>query len=160
MAPAFAAGRPLFPCVKIYQNMVTPMTQDLTPKPDYNFRHYVRDEDDLHGMIAYGLYKFQKIRLCDENPQLREKALAEACRKYVMGRQFEANKKEAAERMTRMQDQTIAAFAKSKTRRDWLVGVCSGLVASLVAPILFWALVSLVQASGVTHPLMVVAQAP
>lgn len=125
---------------------------------DNNFRHYVRDENDVHGMVAYGLYKFQKIKLCEENPALQDEALAAACRQYVMGRRFEANKKEALKRLALLENLTIARFAKEKNRREWFVGVCSGLVASLIAPILFWAIVSLVHLSGVTQPLMLVAQ--
>ncbi len=127
----------------------------LSNKQDRNngFLHYVRDQDDLVGMIAYSLYKFQKMKLLEENPDLRDDALSAAYKEYVMGQRFEDNKREAKKKIALLKSLAVAEFARQKNRRDWAVGIVSGVVASVLAPVVFWAFVSLINFSGVTHTL-------
>jgi len=140
----FEAAAPLRPFIP-YQN-------------HYGFRQYVRSKDDLDGMIAYCFYKFQKIELQETHPGLSDDELAHASRHFLTGRCFEDNKKAARQKIDLLETLTIAKFVREKSRRDWVVGLCSGLAASVLAPFLFWLFVTVVQASGVTQPFALFAK--
>jgi|GEM_PF-3956497 len=117
----------------------------------YNFKQYVADKNDIDGMVAYCFYKFQKIDYIQKNLHLPEEHLLKACESFVKGRNFLEHKERARNKIADLERATIAAFARQKTKRDLIIGICAGLVASLFAPLFYSGLDYLITSSGVIH---------
>ena len=115
------------------------------------FRQYVRDRDDVAGMIAYALYKFQKIECLEQNAHLSHAERELFCQKLGRGRNYAGNVSAAEAMLCNLEKETISAFVKQKTKRDIYVGIVSGIVSALLAPILFSAFLYAVKLSGVAQ---------
>lgn len=125
------------------------------PLDECIFRHYVADKKDVQGIMAYGFYKFQKIKCLERNANLSQEERQRACQRFVLGRSFADNNAKAELLLSHVEREAIAHYLRQKTKRDLYVGVWAGVVAAVLAPIIFSALLYVIKLSGVATVLPV-----
>lgn len=123
------------------------------PLDESTFRQYVADKDDLKGMIAYCFYKFQKIKFLERNPLASEVEVARACKRFVSARSYAENLGKAQSKLDALEQETLEVFLSRKTKRDVYIGVISGIIAAVLAPLVFSLLQRAIMLSGVAAAL-------
>lgn len=115
----------------------SPEVLDNHEKQDnYSFRQYVHDKTDIDGMIAYCLYKFEKVEAFDNAPTMTPEQKMETCRKLIEGRAYWQNKVESTEILKKLEQVIIGKHVIEKTwKKDFCVALMAGILSALLAPI-------------------------
>jgi hypothetical protein len=123
-----------------------------------NFEIFVESQDDIRGMIAYCIYRFEKaIKFKDKTPTDDE---VEEFRKLcVTGHDYDEIRDRATEAVERFADRVIKNHSHHKFWYDVRVGVLAGIIAAVIAPFFWYGAVALIKKSNITTELDGVAHA-
>ncbi len=100
------------------------------------FERFVRNPKDVIAMIAYCLYRLEKIDFFKKNPTLTQPQKDNACDTLIAGNHFDRFMDEARKAITAATDKAVADAVKRLKPKGFRAAVWEGIVAGVVTLIL------------------------
>ena len=123
-----------------------------------NFEIFVEGQDDIRGMIAYCIYRFEKANIFkDKTPT--EGEIEDFRKLCVTGRDDDEIRAPATEALERFVDRVIKNHSHRKFWYDVRVGILAGIIAAVIAPFFWYGALFVIKKSNVTTELDGVAHA-
>lgn len=114
---------------------------------DDTFNTFVESPNDMRGMIAYCIYRFQKQQeFKDKSVSDQEKT--DFGRLCVTGRKYDSIKDQASEIVGIFTDRVIKNHSKDKFWHDCRVGIVTGVVTALLSPFAWYVMKAVIISSG------------